>query len=104
MRMRGHPPAGPAGLGIVRRHRPPMPRAWTIPRSSECNERPLPGQYEQVSGRYGVALSRAAASCPATLALLTMRAVLAGTDRPSVIAAIRASSQGVNAGPTTPAA
>jgi hypothetical protein len=33
-----------------------------------------------------------------------MSAVFAGIDRPSVISAIRASSHGVTAGPTIPAA
>ena len=46
----------------------------------------------------------AAASCARDAASLTISAVLARTDAPSVSSAIRASSQGVSAGPPMPAA
>ena len=50
------------------------------------------------------AATSATASRPATRALLTISAVFARTDRPSVIVAMRASSHGVRSGPWIPAA
>src|SRR6186997_2741595 len=80
--------------------RPPGGFETRFSSPGECNER-LPRRQDDERSAQGAA--RRTARLPANPASLTMSAVLARIDAPSVRTAMRARSHGVSSGPATPA-